>query len=311
MLGGGGTILMLFLLNAIFRGAGDAAIAMRVLWLANAINIVLGPCLIFGLGPFPRLGVTGAAVATTIGRATGVGFALTRLVRPGGRVSIGHRRFRLDVPVMMRLVRLSLSGALQAFIGTSSWIVLVRIAATFGSAVVAGYLVTMRLVAFAILPLWGLSNAAATMVGQALGARRPDRAERSVWLTASISCGVLSVLGAVLIVAAKWIVGQFTADPSVQQTGVAGLRIVGAGFPFYAYGMVLTQSFHGAGDTWTPPLITLVIFWMLEIPLAYEFARWPALGSHGVFGAIALAFSMLAVVSVLVFRRGRWRRVQV
>jgi putative MATE family efflux protein len=310
MLGGGGTVLMLFLLNAIFRGAGDAAIAMRVLWLANAINILLGPCLIFGLGPFPRLGVTGAAVATTIGRGTGVAFALTRLVRPGGRVSIGHRPLRLDVPVMIRLLRLSLSGALQAFIGMSSWIVLVRIAATFGSVVVAGYLVAIRLITFAILPLWGLSNAAATMVGQALGARRPERAERAVWLTGLISCGMLSVVGAGLFVAARGIVGGFTSDPGVQATGVVGLRIIVVGFPFYAYGMVVTQSFNGAGDTWTPTFINFVIFWLLEIPLAYALTRLTALGPRGVFTAITIAFSMLAVVSVLVFRRGRWQRVR-
>jgi putative MATE family efflux protein len=311
MLGGGGTILMLFLLNAIFRGAGDAAIAMRVLWFANSINIVLDPCLIFGLGPFPRLGVTGAAVATTLGRTAGVLFALTRLIKPGGRVSIGHRRWRLDLPIMGRLLRLSLSGALQAFINTSSWIILVRIAATFGSAVVAGYTIAIRLVIFALLPAWGLSNAAATMVGQALGARRPERAEKAVWLTAWIGCCVLGAVGVGFVIAAPSVVAFFTFDPNVQRSGVACLRIVAIGFPFYAYGMVVTQSFNGAGDTWTPTLLNFIIFWLCEIPLAYGLARATSLGSWGVYSAITLAFSLLAVVSVLVFRRGHWKRVKV
>ena len=311
MLGGSGTILLLFLLNAIFRGAGDAAIAMRVLWLANGINILLGPCLIFGLGPFPHLGVVGAATATTIGRGTGVLFALSRLIRPGGRVSLQRRYLRLEPALMGRLFRLSVSGALQTFIGTASWIGIVRIAATFGSDVLAGYTIGMRVIIFALLPSWGLSNAAATMVGQALGARDPDRAERVVWMTAVYDCAVLAVVGALFIVAARPIISVFTNDPAVLRAGMSCLRIVAAGFPFYAYEAVVIQSFNGAGDTWTPTILNLVIFWLVQIPLAYLLSVVLGVGPRGVFLAITVAFSTLAVIAALLFRRGTWKRVAV
>jgi putative MATE family efflux protein len=311
MLGGSGTIMMLFLVNAIFRGAGDAAIAMRVLALANAINIVLDPCLIFGLGPFPRLGVTGAAVATTTGRAIGVAFALSRLLRPGSRVSFGWRDLRLDVSVMTRLVRLSGSAALQTLIGTASWIGLVRIVSTFGSQAIAGYTTGIRIVVFALLPSLGLSNAAATMVGQALGAGRPERGERAVWTTARYDCAVLTAVGVLFLFAARPIVSVFTADPGVVQAGADCLRIVAIGFPFYAFGMVLTASFNGAGDTWTPTVLNLVNFWMWEIPLAYVLAVPLGMGPRGVFSALAIAFSTFAVSAAILFRRGRWKRTKV
>lgn len=311
MLGGSGSVLLLFLINAIFRGAGDAAIAMRVLWLANTINILLDPCLIFGLGPFPRLGVTGAAIATTTGRSIGVLFALSRLVRPGGRVTITRRNLRLSPALMARLLRLSGSGTFQIFVGTASWIGLVRTAATFGSTALAGYTIGMRILIFALLPSWGLSNAAATMVGQALGARQPERGERAVWLTSFYNCIVLSVVGLVFVLAAHPIVGLFTKDPDVLRVGTSCLRIVAAGFPFYAYGMVVTQSFNGAGDTWTPTWLNLIIFWLWEIPLAYLLSVKLGFGPTGIFVAIAVAFSTLAVVSVVLFRRGRWKRVAV
>ncbi len=309
MYGGCGTILMLFLVNAIFRGAGDAAIAMRVLWLSNAINIVLGPCLIFGLGPFPRLGVTGAAIATTVGRGIGALFAISRLFARGGRIEIHRRHLRLDSAVMGRLIRLSGSGALQAFIGTASWIGLVKIASAFGSAVLAGYTIGIRIIVFPLLLSWGLSNAAATLVGQALGAREPDRGERAVWLAAFYDCIVLTVVGAIFVVAARPIIGVFTSDPDVAGTATNVLRIVAVGFPFYAYGMVVTQSFNGAGDTWTPTVLNIVVFWLWEIPMAYLLAIVVGLGPNGIFVAITVAFSTLAVVSSLVFRRGRWKRV--
>ena len=311
MYGGCGTILMLFLVNAIFRGAGDAAIAMRVLWLSNAINIVLGPCLIFGLGPFPRLGVTGAAIATTLGRGTGAIFAISRLFKPGGRILIQRRHFKLEPDVIGRLIRLSGSGALQAFIGTASWIGLVKIASTFGSAVLAGYTIGIRIIIFPLLLSWGLSNAAATMVGQALGAREPARGERAVWLAAFYDCVVLTLVGAILVIAARPIIGVFTSDPAVADTATDLLRIVAAGFPFYAYGMVVTQSFNGAGDTWTPTLINVVVSWMWEIPLAYVLAKIMGFGPRGIFVAIAVSFSTLAVVSSILFRRGRWKRIVV
>ena len=306
-LGGCGTVLMLFVVNAVFRGAGDAAIAMRVLWFANTINIILDPCLILGIGPFPHLGVTGAAVATTTGRAIGVLFALYQLTRPGRRVQVTRRAVGVDAAQMWRLVRLSGTGAFQMFIGTASWIGLVRIMSTFGSTALAGYTIALRIIVFALLPSWGLSNAAATMVGQALGARQPERAARAVWLTAFYDCCVLTVIGLVFVIAGRPIVSFFTDDPAVRAIAARGLRIVAAGFPFYAYEMVVTQSFNGAGDTWTPTWLNFVIFWLCEIPLAYALATVAGLGPTGVFIAIAVAFVALAVASALLFRRGRWK----
>lgn len=307
MLGGNATILLLFLINAIFRGSGDAAIAMRVLWLANLINIGLGPCLIFGLGPFPRLGVAGAAIATNIGRGTGALYAFSRLMRTGSRVDIKPRHLRLEPATIARLVRLSSSGTLQAFIGTASWVGLVRILSTFGSAALAGYTIGMRVIVFALLPSWGLSNAAATMVGQALGARNPDRAERAVWMTGLYNMFFLGGLGLLMVIFTRTIVAIFTTDPAVVPYAVDCLRIVASGFLFYAYGMVIANSFNGAGDTLTPTVLNFVIFWLWEIPLAYVLAVKAGLGPRGIFIAIAIAFSTMAVASAVLFRRGRWK----
>ncbi|HVF55559.1 MAG TPA: MATE family efflux transporter [Pyrinomonadaceae bacterium] len=308
MLGGNIAIVMLFMINAVFRGAGDAAVAMRVLWLANLINIVLAPCLIFGFGPFPELGVTGAAVATTIGRGTGALFAISKLLRPGGRVSLSGQRLRLDPTLMLRLVRLSAAGAFQVFIGMASWVGLVRILSGFGSDVLAGYTIGIRVILFALLPSWGMSNAAATMVGQALGAGKPERAERAVWKAGFYNMCFLGIIGFVFVVFAPQIAGLFTSDATVLGYASDCLRIVACGFLFYAYGMVITQSLNGAGDTWTPTVINLFVFWLWEIPLAYVLAVALGFGPRGVFLAITISFSMLAVVSALVFRRGRWKR---
>jgi putative MATE family efflux protein len=297
----------LFLINAIFRGAGDAAIAMRVLWLANFINIVLGPCFIFGLGPFPELGVTGAAVATTIGRGTGVLFALSKLVRSGGRFDIRRRHLHLEPAIMARLVRLSSTGTFQVFIGMASWIGLIRTLSTFGSDAVAGYTIGIRVIIFALLPSFGMGNAAATMVGQALGASKPERAERAVWLAGFYNMIFLGIVGAVFLLFAPQIISLFTTDTRVAPYGVDCLRIVSAGFLFYAYGMVLTQSFNGAGDTWTPTKINLFVFWFWELPLAYVLAITLGIGPRGVFIAITIAFSTLALVSAILFRRGHWK----
>jgi putative MATE family efflux protein len=307
MLGGNASVMMLFLINAVFRGAGDAAIAMRVLWLANAINIVLGPLLIFGVGPFPELGVTGAAVATTIGRGTGAVYAFTRLLQPGARLQLSRRHFRIDRAVMLRLVKLSGSGTFQVFVGTASWIGLVRIISSFGSVALAGYTIGIRIVLFALLPSWGLSNAAATMVGQSLGARKPERAEQAVWVAARYNMYFLGVVGLLFVLCATPIVRLFTSEPAVVKQGADALRVIAAGYLFYAYGMVVTQSFNGAGDTWTPTWINLFCFWLWEIPLAYVLAIWLGMGPHGVYLAITVAFSTLAVVSALLFRRGRWK----
>src|SRR2546427_3265078 len=307
MLAGNGTVLMVFMINAIFRGAGDAAIAMRVLWLANALNIVLGPCFIFGLGPFPKLGIAGAAVATNIGRGTGAIYAFSRLIRKGGRFEITRRHFRLETPIMGRLVKLSGTGTFQVFIGMASWIGLVRTISAFGTDALAGYIVGIRVILFALLPSWGMSNAAATMVGQALGAKKPERAERAVWRAGFYNMIFLGCVGLVFVVFARQIIWLFTNDPAVMPYGVDCLRIVASGFLFYAYGMVLTQSFNGAGDTWTPTIINLFVFWLWELPLAYVLAIVFHFGPRGVFLAITIAFSTLAVISAIFLRRGKWK----
>ena len=308
MLAGNATVVVLFMVNAIFRGAGDAAIAMRTLWLANWINIVLGPCLIFGLGPFPKMGIVGAAIATNIGRGVGALYALSRLVRSGGRFDVQWRHLRIEPSIMLRLLRLSGTGTFQVFIGMASWIGLVRIISSFGSNAVAGYTFGIRVILFALLPSWGMANAAATMVGQALGAGNPDRAERAVWKAGFYNMIFLGIVGVLFIVFAPQIIWFYTTDPNVAQYGVDCLRIVAYGFLFYAYGMVLGQSFNGAGDTWTPTVINLFVFWIWEIPLAYVLSVMLGLGPRGVFIAITIAFSTLAVVSGAVFRQGRWKR---
>ena len=307
MLAGNSTVVLLFMVNAIFRGAGDAAIAMRVLWLANWINILLGPCLIFGLGPFPRLGIVGAAIATNIGRGTGALYAISRLIRSGGRFDIKRRHLRLEPSIMARMIRLSATGTFQVFIGMASWIGLVRTISSFGSDAVAGYTFGIRVILFALLPSWGMANAAATMVGQALGARDPDRAERAVWQAGFYNMIFLGIVGLLFELFAPQIIGLYTSDPHVAQYGIKCLRIVAYGFLFYAYGMVLGQSFNGAGDTWTPTIINLFVFWLWELPLAYVLAIVLGIGPEGVFIAITVAFSTLAVVSAVIFRRGRWK----
>jgi putative MATE family efflux protein len=307
MLGGNITIIMLFLINAIFRGAGDAATAMRVLWIANSINIVLGPCLIFGIGPFPRLGVAGAALATNIGRGTGALIAFGRLLRPGSRIDIGARHLRMDPALIARLARLAWSAAAQFLIGMGSWMALIRILAMFGSSVLAGYTIGMRIIMFALLPAAGLANAAATMVGQALGARKPHRAEHAVRIAGTYNMLVLSVIGALLAIFASAIAHVFTGDPTVAPWAITALRVVAIGFPFYAWGMVISQSFNGAGDTNTPTLLNIVVFWCWEIPLADVLALRFGLGPTGIFVAITVAFSTFAVAGAVLFRRGTWK----
>jgi putative MATE family efflux protein len=298
---------MLFMINAIFRGAGDAAIAMRTLWLANWINILLGPCLIFGLGPFPKLGIVGAAIATNIGRGTGALFAISKLFRKGGRFNIERRHLQIEPTIIGRLIRLSATGTFQVFIGMASWIGLVRIISSFGSNAVAGYTFGIRVILFALLPSWGMANAAATMVGQALGARNPERAERAVWKAGFYNMIFLGIVGLIFILFAPQIIWFYTDIPEVAHYGVDCLRIVAYGFLFYAYGMVLTQSFNGAGDTWTPTMINLLVFWAIELPLAWMLSHGGGLGARGVFVALAACYSLLAVVSAVVFRRGLWK----
>lgn len=307
MLGGSGTAFLLFIINSAFRGAGDGAVAMRVLWLANGINIVLGPLLIFGVGPLPEMGVTGAAVATTIGRGIGVLFALTRLAKGSGHLAVKRHHLGVELGTMGRMLRMSFNGTFQVLVGTLSWIVLVRLMARFGSTAVAGYTIAVRVVMFAMLPAWGLSNAAATMVGQALGAKNPDRAEASVWTAARYNVAFLGAMGALFLIFAPQIVAQFTNDPAVAASATFGLRTMAAGFPFFAFGMTLTQSFNGAGDTSTPTRINIGIFWLFEIPLAWVLASTP-MQSGAVFVSVLAAHTMLAVVSTIMFRRGTWRQ---
>jgi putative MATE family efflux protein len=307
MFGGSFTVFLLFLINAVFRGAGDPAVAMRSLWLGNAVNIVLDPCLIFGWGPFPAMGVEGAAVATVIGRGVGVLYQIWSLRRGDSRIVLGLGDLRIDREVIVNLVRVATPAMFQFLIATASWLGLVRIIAGFGSSALAGYTIAIRIVIFAILPSWGLSNAAATLVGQNLGAERPDRAERSVWQTGLYNMVFLGLVGAVFLFFAEPILRFFTSDPEVLRYGVSCLRLVSCGFPFYAWGMVMVQSFNGAGDTWTPTWINLCCYWLFQIPLAWALAHPFGFEANGVFVSIALAESLLAVVGMVAFRRGRWK----
>ena len=311
MLGGSGTVLLLFLINAVFRGAGDAAIAMRVLWFANAINVTLGPCLIFGIGPFPELGVMGASVGTTIGRGCGVLYQVYRLTRPGGRLTVRLADLGLDLGVMRGILRISGTAMFQNFVATASWMGLVRILTGFGSAAVAGNTIGIRIILFALLPSFGVSNAAATLVGQNLGAGKPERAEAAAWKAGWYNTLCLGSVGIVFLLFAPQLIAFFTPDAEVADYGIRCLRIVAAGFFFYGYGMVLTQAFNGAGDTRTPTYIHLVCLWLWEIPLAWVLARPLGFGPTGVFIAVSVAFSTLAVVSAALFSRGTWKTKRV
>lgn len=328
MLGGNAVVIFLFLLNAIFRGAGDAAIAMRVLFLANLLNIILAPCFI--LGPdifaffninapnwlvanwiFPKLGVTGAAIGTTIGRGIGVLYAAWRLFRPGGRITIHGANWNLDRKILAGIIKIAAPAVLQFTIATASWSALVRVVAGFGSEAIAGYVIGLRVIVFALLPAAGLSNAAATLVGQNLGAEKPERAEKAVWKAAYINAFFLGAVGILFLLFSNQIIGFFTEETNVLIYGTNALHIVAYGFVFYAFGMVLESSFNGAGDTWTPTFLNLFIFWLFEIPLAYVLAYYFKMGTDGVFWAITVSFSLLAVVAAILFKRGKWKEKKV
>jgi putative MATE family efflux protein len=310
-LGGSGAIMLLFLNNAIFRGAGDAAIAMRLLWVSNIINLVLDPCLIFGLGPFPKLGVTGAALATLTGRSIGVLYQFYRLLRGTERIHILRHQIRLQFPVLWRLVRVSLTGILQFAIAHTSWIGLVRIVSLFGPAALAGYTIAIRILIFIILPSWGLSNAAATLVGQNLGAKQPERAESAVWRTGFYNMLFLGAIGIFFVFFAEPTVRLFTHEPQVLPLAASCLRILSYGNIAYAYGMVMLQAFNGAGDTLTPTIVNLFGFWFLEIPLAYALAVPVHMRSNGVFVALVVAEAAIAAAGVMLFKQGRWKRQRI
>jgi len=311
LLGGSASILYLFLLNAAFRGAGDAPVALRALALANAINIGLDPCLIFGLGPFPELGVTGAAVATTIGRGIGVVYLVYCLFGDKGRLRLRLKHLVPAPQLMLRMIRISAGGIGQFLISTSSWIVIMRIVAMYGSAPIAAYTIGLRLIEFALLPAWGLGNAAATLVGQNLGAEKPDRAERSVWRASKYNAIFMTAIGILMIALAPQIVSLFSTEPEVIRYGTSCLRILGVGYPMYAVGMIIIQALNGAGDTTTPSVMNFICFWLLQIPLAYWLATSAGFGPNGVFLAIVIAESVLTVMGVAVFRKGKWRLSQV
>ncbi len=309
--GGSGTVFLLFLINAVFRGAGDASLAMRALWTANWINIVLNPCLIFGLGPFPKLGVAGSGIGTTIGRGCGVLLQLWFLSRGKSRVVVHLKQIRLLPGLMLQLMRLSAGGTFQYLVGAASWIFMVRMTAVFGSAAIAGYTLALRIIMFALLPSWGMANAAATLVGQNLGAGKPDRAEKSVWRAGFYNMIFLGLVAVVFIGMARPIVRIFTQEEAVVAMAAVTLRTVAYGYVFYAWGMVIAQAFNGAGDTVTPTILNLLCFWAWQIPLAWFLAFRTGMGTTGIFAAIAVAQATLAVAGVIAFRRGTWKRQRV
>ncbi|MBS1486941.1 MAG: MATE family efflux transporter [Bacteroidetes bacterium] len=311
MLTGNITIMMLFLINGIFRGAGNAAIAMRVLWIANLFNMVLDPILIFGLGPIPAFGVEGAAISTNIGRGIGVLIQLYYLFSDKSIVKMSAQNFKIDWKIIKQVIEVSAGGTGQFLISSASWVFLARIIAYFGSAAIAGYTIALRVIVFTILPSWGMANAAATLVGQNLGANQPDRAEKSVWKTGLYNMVFLGLVMIVFLFFSSPILRFFTSDESVIEYGTQCLQIVAFGYLFYGYGMVITQSFNGAGDTKTPTLLNLFGFWCFQIPLAYWLAIVLKLGPSGVYAAIAIAESAIAVAGILLFRGGKWKTVKV
>jgi putative MATE family efflux protein len=304
---GSGTIVFLFLINAVFRGAGDPRIAMRALLLANGINLVLDPLLIFGIGPFPELGVLGAAIATTFSRAIGVMYQFYCLFGGASRLKFGLQDLRPVGSVMMGMLRVSIGGVSQFLIHTASWVVLVRVVAFSGSSAVAGYTIAIRIIDFTLLPAWGMSNAVATLVGQNLGAGHPDRAEQSVFRAMQLNLLVLVPFGILFIVFAQPLVMLFSSEPDVLRYGADALRIICYGYGFYAVGMVVMEAFNGAGDTMTPTIINFFVFWMIQIPLAWWLARNVGMGPYGVFYAVMIAEALLAVVGWVAFRRGSWK----
>lgn len=311
LIGGNITIMMLFLINAIFRGTGDASIAMWTLVISNGLNIILDPIFIFGYGPVPAYGVEGAAIATTVGRGVAVVIQFCILIFGWGRIKIRLKDWVFRTKVMWNLIKVSLGGIGQFLIGTSSWVFLMRIMSEFGSEVLAGYTISIRVMMFTLMPSWGMSNAAATLVGQNLGAQQPERAEKSVWVTSKYNAIFMAIISIAYLLFAKQIIGLFSTAKDVVNYGALSLQVITAGYVFYAYGMVMTQAFNGAGDTRTPTVINFFCFWLFQLPLAYFAAFTMNWGPIGVFGAITLAEIAIAITAILLFKKGKWKMMKV
>ena len=307
MFGGNAVIMLLFIINAVFRSSGDAAISMRVMWFANIINLILDPLLIFGIGPFPELGIMGAAVATTTGRGIAVLYQFYLLFKGNHRIRLYFNSLKIKLDVILKLIKISGGGILQNLIATSSWILMVRIISASGSDALAGYTIAIRIIIFLLLPAWGLSNAASTLVGQNLGAKKPDRAEKSVWVTGYVNMIFMGSLGLLLFIFPEFWIRIFISDTLVVENGVLALRIISTGFVFYALGMVMMQGFNGSGDTLTPTKINFFCFWLFEIPLAWFLAIALKMGITGASLAIVTAESLLALIALLLFRKGKWK----
>jgi putative MATE family efflux protein len=311
MLSGNVTIVALFLVNAVFRGAGNAAIAMHSLWIANILNMILDPIMIFGWGPFPSMGVEGAAIATNIGRAAGVSYQLYYLMGEKGIIKIRRGNSKIDWTVIKKLLTISAGNIGQFLISTASWIFLARIIVNFGTAAFAGYQFAIRIIIFTILPSWGMANAAATLVGQNLGANQPERAEKSVWKAGTLNMIFLGVISIAFLFGSEFVMRFFSTDAEVISYGASCLKIVAFGYVFYGYGMVIVQSFNGAGDSRTPTILNFFGYWLFQVPLAYGLSFSLGFGASGVFWAIAIAESAMAVAAILIFRRGTWKTVKV
>lgn len=311
MLIGNLPIMMLFLINGIFRGAGNASIALRSLLVANGLNILLGPVFIFGFGFIPAYGVEGAAIATTIGRSCGVVYQVYHLFKGKGLIKLHIDDIIVKWEIIVRLIKVSAGGTGQFLIGSASWIFLMRIMSEFGSAAQAGYVIAIRIIVFAILPAWGMANVAATLVGQNLGAGQPDRAEKSVWRASFLNMVFMALITVLSFTLATPMLSFFTDDQQTLKNGIECLQIVSLGYILYAYGMVVNQSFNGAGDTRTPIIISFFGFWIFQIPLAYLLANWFKVGSIGVYSAIAIAESLMAVAGIYIFRQGKWKAVKI
>jgi putative MATE family efflux protein len=304
-------ILLLWMLNGIFRGAGDASTSMRALWIANGVNLVLDPIFIFGFGPVEAMGVTGAAVATTIGRSVGVGYQLWQLFGVGKIIKINLSDLKPNGEIIKRLIKIGSGSTGQYLIASASWIFVMWILAQIGTSVTAGYTIAIRIIIFTILPSWGMANAAATLVGQNLGANQPDRAEKSVWRTAYLNMIFMGFVGVIYLIWAPFFIRLFSSDPEIVNSGALALRILAGGYVFYGYGMILAQSLNGAGDTKTPTILNFIFFWLVETPLAYFLALQLNWGQTGVYYSIVIAESLLAVAAIWVFKRGKWKTIKV